>query len=392
MCLEMKRQKCVLLLLVLLSAFSCKERFNPPEVDTNLNYLTVEGLINTGGVDSSIIRVSRTVKLTNKVAIQPETNATLTIESNDNVLKRTLTERSSGVYYSLPSVLDATRQYRLRIKTAAGKEYVSDFVEVKVSPPIDALGFEAQSIGAPGVQIYVNTRDVTNKSRYYKWDFVETYEFNSRNYSNWIFDNRVERPRNPLTENIYTCWRTINSNTIVLASTAKLTNDVLNKAPIQRIPPNNEKLGVKYSIMVNQQVLTKEAFDFWEILRKNTEQVGSIFDAQPSQLKGNIHSVNNPDEIVIGYVSAGTVQRKRLFIDETEIPRSFKYVKPAACAVDTIPRAQFSSIFYSGFQIPVDALFDPPPAPQEPKAYTTTSTACIDCTLRGTKIKPAFWQ
>ena len=388
----MKRYKYLLLLLLILGVFSCKERFNPPEVDTNLNYLTVEGLINTGGVDSTIIKVSRTVKLTNKVAIQPETKAILTIESNDNVVKRTLTERGSGVYYFLPSVLDATRQYRLRIKTATGKEYVSDFVEVKVSPAIDALGFDAQSIGAPGVQIYVNARDVANKSRYYKWDFVETYEFNSRNFSNWIFDNGADRPRNPLTENIYTCWKTVNSNTIVLASTAKLTNDVLNKAPIQRIPPSNEKLGVKYSILVNQQVLTKDAFDFWEILRKNTEQVGSIFDAQPSQLKGNIHAVNNPDEIVIGYLSAGTIEHKRLFIDATEVPREFRYTKPAPCLVDTVYRAQFPSVFYSGYQIPVDALFDPYPAPPPPIAFTTTATACIDCTLTGTNKKPAFWQ
>ena len=388
----MKRIKCILILLTVLGAYACKERFNPPEVDTNLNYLTVEGLINTSGVDSTIIRVNRTVKLTSKVAIQPETKAVLTIESDENTVKRNLAERGNGVYYSLPLALDVTRQYRLRIKTAAGKEYVSDFVEVKVSPPIDALGFDAQSIGAPGVQIYANTKDVTNKSRYYKWDFVETYEFNSRNFSNWIFDNRVDRPRNAATENIYTCWRTVKSNTVILASTAKLTNDVLNKAPIERIPSGNEKLGVKYSIQVNQQVLTKEAFDFWEILRKNTEQVGSIFDAQPSKLKGNIHSVSNPDEVVIGYMSAGTVQRKRLFIDEAEIPRNFKYVKPAACAVDTIPRAQFPNVFYSGYQIPVDALFDPPSLPPPPIAFTTTATACIDCTLRGTNIKPAFWQ
>jgi len=375
---------------MLLGAFACKERFNPPEVDTNLNYLTVEGLINTSGVDSTIIRVSRTVKLTNKVTFQPELKATLTIESNDNTVKRNLAERSLGVYYALPFALDATKQYRLRIKTAAGKEYVSAFTEVKASPPIDEVGFEAQTTGEPGIQIYANTRDATNKSRYYKWDFVETYEFNSRTFSSYIAENREIRPRNLLTEDIYTCWRTVNSNTIVLASTAKLTNDVLNKTPIERIPPNNERLGIRYSILVNQQVLTKDAFDFWEILRKNTEQVGSIFDAQPSQLQGNIHSVSNPDEIVIGFISAGTVQHKRLFIDAATLPRQFWYIKPAACPEDTIYRNEYSTAFFSGSgsQIPVQGI---PAGPGPPIAYTTTSTACIDCTLRGTKIKPSFW-
>lgn len=390
MILKMKRLKYLVVVLAALGAFACKERFNPPEVDTNLNYLTVEGLINTSGVDSTIIRVSRTVKLTNKVASQPELKAILTIESNDNTIKRTLTERTLGVYYALPLALDITKQYRLRIKTSSGKEYVSNFTEVKVSPPIDALGFEARSIGAPGVVVYANTHDDTNKSRYYKWDFKETYEFNSRNLSNYIADNRDIRFRNFQKEDIYTCWRTVNSNTIVLASTAKLINDVLNKATVQTIPPNNEKLGVRYSIQVNQQVLTKDAFDFWEILRKNTEQVGSIFDAQPSKLRGNIHSVNNPEEIVIGYVSAGTIQHKRLFINAAQIPRDFSYIRPKACLVDTIKPDGYPTAFYSGFQIPVDGIYAP--GSPGPIAYTTTSTGCIDCTLRGSNIKPAFWE
>lgn len=374
----------------MLGAFACKERFNPPEVDTNLNYLTVEGLINTGGVDSTIIRVSRTVKLTSKVAIQPELKAVVTIESNDNAVKRTLTERGSGIYYSLPFALDAAKQYRLRIRTSNGKEYLSDYTEVKVSPPIDAIGFEAVNDGIEGIQIYANTRDVTNKSRYYKWDYVETYKYNSNNFSSFIVTGNTIRERNFPQEDVFNCWRTIVSNNVVLASTAKLTNDVVSKAPIQKVPPGSEKFGIRYSVIVNQQVLTKEAFDFWEILKKNTEQVGSIFDAQPSQLQGNIHAVNNAAEIVIGFISAGTVQRKRIFIDAGEIPQRFRYRAQQACPVDTIGPKDYSFRFFSGSQIPIDGLT----SPSVPGiiAYTTASTGCIDCRLRGTNIKPAFWQ
>ncbi|CAM3699061.1 DUF4249 domain-containing protein [Mucilaginibacter galii] len=375
---------------MMMGAFACKERFNPPEVDTNLNYLTVEGLINTSGVDSTIIRVNRTVKLTSKVAIQPELKAILTIESNDNLVKRTLVERSGGIYYALPFALDATKQYRLRIRTSGGKEYLSDYTEVKVSPPIDAVGFEAQTNGVQGLQVYTNTHDATNKSRYYKWDFVETYKYNTNNFSSYIVDGRSIRQRNLPGEDIYYCWRTINSSNIVLASTLKLTNDVVAKAPIKKIPPGDERLGIRYSIIVNQQVLTKDAFDFWEILRKNTEQVGSIFDSQPSQLQGNIHAVSNPAEIVIGYISAGTIQRKRIFIDAGEVPVEFRYRRSGACPVDTILPKDYASTFYSGGQIPLDAL-TVPPSPT-PIAYTTSSTGCIDCRLRGTNIQPAFWQ
>jgi hypothetical protein len=386
----MKKHHYLLIILMMLGALACKERFNPPEIDTNLNYLTVEGLINTSGIDSTIIRVSRTVKLTSKVAIQPELRAVLTIESNDNAVKRTLTERGSGIYYALPFALDATKQYRLRIRTSAGKEYLSDFTEVKVSPPIDAIGFEAQNNGVTGLQIYANTHDDTNKSRYYKWDYSETYQYNSNNFSSYVVDGRSIRQRNFPAEDIYNCWRSINSSNIVLASTVKLTNDVVAKAPIQKIAPGDERLGIRYSIIVNQQVLTKDAFDFWEILRKNTEQVGSIFDAQPSQLQGNIHAVSNPAEIVIGYINAGTIQHKRIFIDAGQVPVEFRYRRLGACPVDTILPADYATRFYTGGQIPIDGLS----SPTFPiiTSYTTAGNSCIDCRLRGTNIRPAFWQ
>jgi hypothetical protein len=314
----------------------------------------------------------------------------LTIESNDNAVRRTLTERGSGIYFGIPLALDATKQYRLRIRTSGGKEYLSDFTEVKVSPPIDAIGFEAQSSGVQGVQIYANTHDATNKSRYYKWDFVETYKYNSSNFSSYIVDNRTIRQRNYPNEDIFNCWRTVNSSNIVLASTLKLTNDVVVKAPIKKIPPGDERLGLRYSIIVNQQVLTKDAFDFWEILRKNTEQVGSIFDAQPSQLQGNIHAVSNPAEIVIGYINAGTIQRKRIFIDAGEVPLAYRYRRPGACPVDTVLPADYTSRFYLGGQIPIDGISSP--TSPLPVAYTTSSMGCIDCRLRGTNVQPAFWQ
>jgi len=386
----MKKHSYLFILLMVMGTFACKERFNPPEVDTNLNYLTVEGLINTSGIDSTIIRVNRTVKLTSKVAIQPELRAILTIESNDNLIKRNLVERGNGIYYALPFALDATKQYRLRIRTSGGKEYLSDYTEVKVSPPIDAVGFEAQTNGVPGVQIFANTHDDSNKSLYYKWDFVETYQYNANNFSSYIVENKSFRQRNLPSEDIFTCWRNINSNAVVLASSAKLTKDVINKAPILKIPPRNERLEIKYSIIVNQQVLTKEAFEFWEILKKNTEQVGSIFDAQPSQLPGNIHSVSNPSEIVIGFISVGTVQHKRIFIASQDVPREFRYLNPGACPVDTIASKDFASVFFIANQIPINGLGSP--GSPVPTAYTTAPTSCIDCRLKGTNIQPAFWQ
>jgi hypothetical protein len=47
-------------------------------------------------------------------------------------------------------------------------------------------------------------------------------------------------------------------------------------------------------------------------LKKIRPQVGSFFDPMPSQLFGNIHRTNEPDETVIGYVGVYTTEHKTI--------------------------------------------------------------------------------
>jgi hypothetical protein len=121
----------------------------------------------------------------------------------------------------------------------------------------------------------------------------------------------------------------------VIASSAKLSSDVIFQAPVTTILSTNEKISVRYSILLRQYALTKEAYEFWENIRKNTEQLGSIFDAQPSQLQGNIHCISNPTEPVIGFVTITNIQRKRIFIDNSQLPLEWYPTYPYYCEADT---------------------------------------------------------
>ena len=105
----------------------------------------------------------------------------------------------------------------------------------------------------------------------------------------------------------------------MLGSTAKLSQDIV-YLPIASIPKDHGSLSVLYSIKVKQYAWTKEGYNFLDIMRKNTEIVGSVFDAQPSQLNGNIHCVTDPTEKVIGYFNISPVREKRIFINNSEVP------------------------------------------------------------------------
>ncbi len=371
---------------------SCRKPYNPPVIANAPSYLVVEGVISAGS-DSTIIKLSRTISLSKGVTVNMVPHATLTVESNANTTYP-LTEIKTGYYISPGLNLDNTKQYRLRIKTPDNKQYLSDFVAVNVTPPIDSIGF---NITNDGMQVYANTHDPNNSTRYYRWDYTETWQFHALYYSQWIGDG-VDVVGRRADQYVYSCFAGDVSTSIVLGSSAKLAQDVIYQNPIAFVASTSEKIETKYSILLRQYALTSDAFIFWTNLKKNTEQLGSIFDAQPSQISGNIHNLSNPAEPVIGYISACTVQSKRVFIDNTQLPRTWRTTYPYDCTEDSLwysnPITNVNQV--AEFLVPVGstslAIVPFPLPPLTIKGYIAADAQCADCTIRGTTQAPSFWQ
>ena len=384
----MKRGKILFFLVAL--AVGCKKPYSPQVINSPNSYLVVEGVININ--DVTTIKVSRTVNLTSSVTTNP-VGANLVIES-DNGSTYGLNEISAGVYQLAGVTLDNTRKFRLRITTTDNnKVYVSDYEQAKITPPIDSIGFIVQGIK---LQLYANSHDPNNNTRYYRFDYAETWKFSSRYNSNYMSDGTQIVPR-PADKQIYYCFANNASSTIILGSTAKLTQDLLYQLPLTAIESTSEKIELKYSILVHEYSLTAEAYKFWENLKKNTEQLGSIFDAEPSQISGNIHNAADAGEPVIGYISVGTVETKRIFISSAQLPDSWRPNYPYECEVDSFfyshPKTGTNDValfLIPGVEIPIAGIF----AIGNPKpiGYTGSTSTCIDCTLRGSTQQPDFWK
>jgi len=405
-----------LLLFIIAGMISgCRKAYNPTITQFS-NILIVEGNIESGS-DSTFIKLSRTVKISSKTALNPEQNAQVTVESDQNT-SYPLTEIKPGTYATAGLNLDKTHQYRLSIRTSAGKQYASDLVPVLDSPPIDSLGFDGNGgpASGPGMNVYVNTHDATGKVQYFRWSFTETWEFHSAFESLYYSDGDTVLHRNFINDDIYFCWRSDTSTSLVLGSSAKLSKSVISNQPVTFVPSSSEKVSVEYSILVQQYALTPGAYNFYSILRKNTEQLGSIFDAQPSELRGNIHCVNNPNEPVIGYISVGAPSFQRMFVRVSQLPvwTPVTYYTTSGCHLVTDPRDPRMPCCYYQFKneygytenqvdeyinynighfnppfIPIDGL-GPPERP--PIGFTAATQDCADCRLRGTNVPPAFWR
>jgi hypothetical protein len=388
------------LLVLIIMAVGCRKPYNPPAITAPNSYLVVEGVISSG-TDSTTIKLSRTVNISNKITTNLVPGAILAVESDQNSIYP-LTETSNGNYVSAGLNLDISRQYRLRIKTF-DEMYLSDFVPVKISPPIDSVYF---TIKNNGLTINSDTHDPRNNTRYYRWDYQETWMIHSNFDSFFISNGDTVLVRDLATNQIYTCWQTDTVNAIILNSSAKLSRDVIANNQVTFIASTSEKIADGYSILVRQFALTADAYIFWKNLKKNSEQLGSIFDAQPSQINGNIHSLTIPSEPVIGYISVGTTTTKRLFIQNRQLPAWL----PTKTYGDCLAIPCLYAYYAPGSKTPVNQvnefinynkgainplipidIIKPPGAP-EPIGYVAAEPICVDCTLRGTNIKPSYWQ
>ncbi len=381
---------CYLLLFALLS---CRKPYDPPAITTNVNYLVVEGLINTGS-DSTIIKLSRTVQIGAQTTANPELHASVTVLSSANTIYP-LKETGNGYYRSPGLNLSSANTYALKIITSNGKTYQSDFLPVKNSPPIDSVYY---TLADTAVSVWLSTHDPANKTIYYRWDFSETYIIHPFVESvDELLTNPIDTvvPRSAQ-DQVYTCWASDTSQNILLGSSAKLKQDIIAKMQLTAIGKSSEKIGDRYSILVKQYALTPDAYNYWQLLKTNTEQLGSIFDAQPSELPGNIHCVTTPSEPVIGYLSAGTASQLRIFIDNRNIPGTVTKIPVSVdgCEVDPYyfkDPGGFNDVpswIYSGKQFVVGTI----QLPGGPiLGYTGTDRFCADCTVRGTKTPPAFW-
>lgn len=376
----MKTIQYILVLALVMSA--CRDKYDLQLKDSDKSLLVVEGHLNAGGTTS--IRLTKSYNLSTAGAAQKVSGAQLTVEGSDGTSYSLAEQGTSGVYRNVLNLQLAT-QYRLRIKLP-GKEYLSDFVPVKTSPAIDSVSWKWEN---DGVMIYTSTHDNTDNSRYYKWEYDETWEINSNYFSSVKIQADTVAMRDLPAESVFRCWKYDSSKTIMLGSSAQLQSDVISNVPLVHLPKNTEKFSVRYSILVKQQVLTKEAFEFFQLMKKNTEQLGSIFDPLPSELRGNIKCLSNPEEQVIGYITASSLQQKRLFISSTELPHS-QFSIPGCTSVYVVNKPD-SLRKYGAYLM----AWEPDYHLLIPDSIVGVHMAppiCVDCAARsGNYNKPSYW-
>jgi hypothetical protein len=220
---------------------------------------------------------------------------------------------------------------------------------------------------------------------------VETWEVQTPFESNfeWVGGNQI-RFRSPA---VSTCYPSDTSATVIVQSTVGQSSAKVTRKLIHAITAENQALAIRYSILVRQYTLSEQGYQYWETMRKVNQTQGSLFDTQPGTIRGNIRSLTNDKEVVLGFFDACAISETRRFFRPQDfreagfVPAEF-YRYCAFITALQVSDSQIGNFLSSpagrGLEIVGTVGFGPSTIFLMPKS-------CANCTDIGTNVKPSFW-
>jgi hypothetical protein len=358
---------------------SCITQFLPETKEAS-DYLVVDGLI-TDQNSTYTVSLSRSSPLNSKFKKRPVTGAIVSI-TDDLGKQIVLKDQYNGIYITGPPLFRGVvgRKYVLNI-ISGGYNYMSESMEMKAVPAIGSI--EGEKItnpsyqlggGTPGYQVFVSTYDSTGKTGYYRWEFIETWEFRLP------FDHSSIINR--------TCWKTDYSRKVFITSTKSMSEDRVYRFPLNFITTETDRLTRKYSLLLKQYALTENEYLYWDKIQRIIQETGGLYDVVPISVKGNITCIDDPTIQVLGYFSVSAVSEKRLFIkpDIKGFPNWYK-----DCPNDTVYSQGINSRLFKS-EFPIQDYWYPGQSSAYPYYVVTYNKSCWDCSLSGSTLKPYYWD
>lgn len=376
------------ILLVVISLFAgCREPFEPEIENVQGGVLVVEGYLDSNGLES-VLTISRTAPISGLESIIPEPGALVSLLADSGELYN-LTELKDGKYLFKQDIPE-NQSYRLEILLRNGEKYFSDPITPISTPDILDAGYIRDE---EGVEVFLNTQG-NEIADDFLWTYEETWIFRPVIRTPYIYrkDTKVVELRKE-EEQIALCYKSETNPDLLLETSSRFEDQVVFRQTITEIPQDDERLMERYSILISQKSIPQEAVEFWETLKRNTDDIGSIFSPLPSIISGNLHLEGDETQPVVGFLSLGVIKQTRIYIDQKDVfPWSFNDPEFDDCSISIEPiyigSSQYFSDFGTGSVLPARELMEGTTI----VAYYSSTRRCSDCTLYANREKPDFWE
>lgn len=334
-------------LMLFLIMSSCVEPiyFEVPPAELQL---VIEGSI-TDNPGPYIVTLSKGLNLDSESATpEPVQNAKVTL-FDDGGNSEVFTEVSAGMY-STNNIIqgEVGHTYYIRIETSDGKIFESTPEKINPVGEIEDIRYEFEArtsikpygeVVADVFNIYVDSDAGAADNTYVRWRFTGTYEvFTYPQYhttwtppytpystpepcSGWVL---LPAPGGGKLEQVgectcCICW--VNTFEVMpqLSDTQLVSNNQFKNIKVGEVPITPTNFNKRYQVNVEQMSLSKDAFEFFKLIRAQKEGASSLFQPPSGKIKGNLNPVNNSAS-VLGFFWATSVNKKFIFIERSDVP------------------------------------------------------------------------
>jgi Domain of unknown function (DUF4249) len=313
----MKQYICfsLLSLVTLLLLTHCVEPVNFQSVNEKKTFV-VNGTFNNLA-ERQVVYISQTTRV--GTAPNPWRGAIVTLYRSDDGKKYDYQDNSDGSYSleTTTPIGEVGKTYYLEVKLPTLNRVfrsdpqkmpapvAADSLYIKVEDAIEEIA-TGESRKYIAVNAYISTPLQANgQPAYLRWSTESAFQVSSPEPS--VCGNFPPPPK--------TCYFIKANNTQNVAIATGITG-------IARLPAvkvGSEAVNESYRFIetryysVIQQSITPVAYQYWSKIAAVSSQNGSIFDAIPSGVYGNVHPTDQPSEGILGYfeVSGATILRKK---------------------------------------------------------------------------------
>jgi Domain of unknown function (DUF4249) len=329
-------------------AFSCVDEIHFDSYYPQ--FLTVvEGMI-SDGPGPYTIKLSKGLRLDSGSTAAAITGAIIKL-FDDEGNSETLTENSPGAYSTNGIIRGKVgHSYYITVETLDGKLFQSEPDMIKPNGELEEIRYEFEArtvvepfgeIRADVFNIYVDGTGGAIEDNLIRWRFKGTYKvvtnpelhmiynppytpyMDPLPCSGWVLiggpigSGGVLDPRGPC--ECCTCWAKHYEDAPQLSDAQLITNNAFKNIKVGEVPISNNTFNDKYMVEVEQMSLTKNAFDFFKLIRLQKEGASNLFQPPAGEIKGNIVAMNTNDPVV-GMFWATSIREAHLFIPISAVP------------------------------------------------------------------------
>jgi hypothetical protein len=302
-------------------------------------------------------------------------------------------EQGQGSYQStIEFAADDRYDYQLFFRTSEGKLYQSTRERPIPSPPIDSI-YDRYAELIPvntttqdyGIQFFLDSHDESGKAQHFRYEWEETYKIVTPYISAFVYSSEQNKIINREVP-ISICYSTNTSSSLILGTTAGSSENRIVELPVQFVSGNSDLLRNRYSILVRQYAISSSTYSYYQRL-KDSERQGTLFDEQQGTITGNISSITDPEEIVLGNFEVAGVSSLRTFFSFSELDEKLAFPEfRFRCitddligtslngALDYLESNKYNIISYGAMP-----------------EVTLAKSLCSDCSYYATNVEPDFW-